>query len=57
MGIVVKTKTKAKASLKLYNQISSYLFEQEYEELSSSPNVKLALIDARRALGELIKSY
>ena len=27
------TKTNAKASLKLYNQINSYIFEQEYGEL------------------------
>lgn len=55
MGIEVKVKTKARASLKLYNQISSYLFEQEYDELRSSPKVKLALIDAKQALAELIK--
>lgn len=55
MGIEVKTKTKAKASLKLYNQINSYLFEQEYDELRDSPKVKLALIDAKQALAELIK--
>ena len=33
MGINVSAKTKAKASLKLYNQISSYMFEQEYDEM------------------------
>lgn len=55
MGIEVKIKTKAKASLKLYNQINSYLFEQEYDELRNSPKVKLALIDAKHALAELIK--
>lgn len=33
MGITIKTNTKAKATLKLYNQVSSYLFEQQYEEL------------------------
>lgn len=56
MGIDVKCKTKKKASLKLYNQISSFLFEQEYDELRSSPKVKLALIDAKQALAELIKN-
>lgn len=55
MGIEVRTKTKAKASLKLYNQINSYLFEQEYDELRDSPKVKLALIEARQKLAELIK--
>lgn len=56
MGIEVKSKTKAKASLKLYNQINSYLFEQEYDELRNSPKVKLALISAKQALAELIKN-
>lgn len=56
MGIKVITKTKAKASLKLYNQINSFLFEQEYEELRNSPKVKLALIEAKQKLAELIKS-
>lgn len=56
MGIDVKCKTKKKASLKLYNQISSFLFEQEYDELRNSPKVKLALIDAKQELAELIKN-
>lgn len=55
MGIEVKTKTKAKASLKLYNQINSYLFEQEYDELKDNPKVKESLIDAKKALSTLIK--
>ena len=32
-AIKVSTSTKAKATLKLYNQLTSYLFEQECEEL------------------------
>lgn len=55
MGIAVKTNTKNKASLKLYNQIASFLFEQEYDELRNSPKVKLALIEAKQKLAELIK--
>lgn len=55
MGITVKTNTKNKASLKLYNQIVSFLFEQEYDELRNSPKVKLALIEAKQKLAELIK--
>lgn len=55
MGIAVRTNTKMKASLKLYNQINSFLFEQEYDELRNSPKVKLALIDAKQALAKLIK--
>lgn len=34
MGINYSCKTKAKASLKLFNQISSFLFEQEYDEFT-----------------------
>lgn len=56
MGIRAVTKTKKKASLKLYNQINSFLFEQEYDELRNSPKIKLILIDASRALAELIKN-
>lgn len=33
MGVTTITSTKAKATLKLYNQVSSYLFEQQYGEL------------------------
>ena len=32
-AIKVSTSTKAKATLKLYNQLTSYLFEQECGEL------------------------
>lgn len=35
MGIRVITKTRAKATLKLANALRSYLFEQEYGELSN----------------------
>lgn len=55
MGIKVATKTKNKASLKLYNNIVSYLFEQEYDELRNNPEVKLVLIDAKEALSKIIK--
>ena len=34
-GIKVSVKTKAKETLKLFNQLRSYLFEQEYGELSN----------------------
>ena len=43
MGINYTCKTKAKASLRLYNQISSFLFEQEFGELKDNPKAKLAL--------------
>lgn len=55
MSISVSTKTKNKASLKLFNQIVTYLFEQEYDELRNNPEVKLTLIDAKNALAKLIK--
>ena len=42
MSITISTNTKAKATLKLYNQLTSYLFEQEYDELkyASQSNIK-----------------
>ena len=55
MGIKYDCKTKAKASLRLYNQITSYLFEQEFNELRDHPRVKNALQEAKRHLTELIK--
>lgn len=55
MSINISTKTKNKASLKLYNQIATYLFEQEYDELRNKPEVKSALINAMSALNKLIK--
>ena len=55
MGIRVTSKTKNKASLKLYNHIVSYLFEQECDELRSNFKVKMALIDAKNELAKLIK--
>lgn len=47
-------KTKAKASLKLFNQISSFLFEQEYDELKGNNKAKNALVEAKKALAEII---
>lgn len=55
MGINVSCKTKAKASLKLLNQISSFLFEQEFDELKGNPKAKKALEEARKELSEIIK--
>ena len=55
MGITVSTNTKAKATLKLYNQLTSYLFEQEYGELkyANSSNIKV-LKDAQEVLSMII---
>ena len=57
MGIVVRTNTKAKATLKLFNQISSYLFEQELGELRgvSSSDIEI-LKKACIVLTKIIKS-
>lgn len=56
MGINVNAKTKAKASLKLYNQISSYMFEQEYDEMRGNSRIKNVLDEAKKTLAEIIKT-
>lgn len=56
MGINVSAKTKAKASLKLYNRISSYMFEQEYDEMRGNSRIKNVLDEARKALADIIKT-
>ena len=55
MSITISTNTKAKATLKLYNQLTSYLFEQEYGELkyANSSNIKV-LKDAQEVLSTII---
>lgn len=55
MSINYSCKTKAKATLKLFNQISSYMFEQEYDELKGSPKATQALQEAKKQLAEIIK--
>ena len=54
MGIRYSVKTRSKASLKLFNQINSFLFEEQYGELAHSPKVQKKLKEAAEALGELI---
>lgn len=57
MGIVVRTNTKAKATLKLFNQMSSYLFEQESGELRGVSNSDIeTLKEACKVLTKIIKS-
>lgn len=56
MGITYNCKTKAKASLKLYNQISSYMFEQEYDEMRGNSRIKNVLDEAKKTLAEIIKT-
>ena len=54
-AIKVSTNTKAKATLKLYNQLTSYLFEQECGELKYAypSNIKV-LKDAQKVLSMII---
>ena len=48
-------KTKAKETLKLSNQFRSYLFEQEYDELSNcTPAQKKTLRDALLVLDSVV---
>lgn len=56
MGINISCKTKAKASLKLYNAISSYMFEQELEEMKGNSRIKNVLDEAKKTLAEIIKT-
>lgn len=52
--MVYSCKTKAKASLKLFNAIASYLFEQEFDELKGNNKAKEALIAANKELSNII---
>lgn len=52
--ITYTCKTKAKASLKLFNHISSYLFEQEYDELKGNERAKYLLNEAKKVLYDII---
>ena len=54
-GIRVSIKTKAKETLKLSNHLRTYLFEQEYGELSNcTPSEKKVLKDALSVLNSII---
>ena len=54
MGIKVTGKTKSPEALKLISKISTYLFEQEYEELKGKESVKTALKNAISELKTLL---
>lgn len=57
MGIRVSCNTKAKASLKLANSLRSYLFEQEYGELSNcSPTQIGKLREALKVLDTIVSN-
>ena len=55
MSIKISANSKAKATLKLYNQLTSYMFEQEYDELkyANQSNIK-ALKAAQKVLSMII---
>lgn len=54
-GIRVSIKTKAKETLKLPNHLRTYLFQEEYDELSNcAPSEKKVLKDALSVLNSII---
>ena len=55
MGLRVTAKTEAKASLKLYNAIASYRFEQKYGEMKNNIKLEQALNVVQKYLAEVIK--
>lgn len=56
--ITVNCKTKANATLKLYNQLVSYLFEQEYEDLRGCSSSDIdTLKRAKEVLCNIIKKH
>ena len=55
MSIKCLSNTKAKATLKLYNQLASYMFEEEYGELKyANPSNIKALKAAQKVLSMII---
>ena len=55
MGIQISVKTNKKASLKLLNNINSFIFEQEYGELRYAPPIVIKRLRlAAKGLSELI---
>lgn len=55
MGITYKINTNKKATLKLYNLINSYLFEQEFDELKDVSNTDINKIkEACKVLASII---
>ena len=55
MGITCKTNTKKKATLKLFNLINSYLFEQEFDELEGVSSTDINKIkEACKVLASIV---
>lgn len=56
MGIKVNIPTKYKATLKMFNALNSYMFEQEYEDLKHiTASDKETLKAALKVLASIIK--
>lgn len=56
MGIRIKANSKAKESVRLYNHISSYIFEQEYDEMTGNSRIRKVLDEALSTLADIIKA-
>lgn len=55
MGIRVSQKTERRATLKMYNALGSFLFEQQYDELFRASEEQMnSLRKAHKVLGELL---
>lgn len=54
MSINLSVKTNKKATLKLINHISSFLFEQEYGELAGQGELKNALKEINKKLMKVL---
>ena len=54
MSIKLTVNTKAKATLKLYNQLTSYLFEQEYGDLRYNEKLKKQLQETAKELKKIL---
>ena len=55
MSITISTNSKAKATLKLYNQLASYMFEQEFDELKYATQADIKTLKAaQKALSAII---
>lgn len=55
MSITISTKTKYRASLKLLNQIATYIFEQQYDELKGETELINSLKEVYKQLAKKIK--
>lgn len=54
MGIRISSKSNKKATLKIINSISSYLFEQQYGELDGNTDLQEDLRDILKKLNKIL---